>query len=42
VLAVVTPKFRAKTSGAAHEPEGSFSFALFDDDNDMMSDPTGD
>jgi hypothetical protein len=38
VLAVVTPKFRAKTGGAAHEPEGSFSFALFDDDNDMMSD----
>jgi len=38
VLAVVTPKFRAKVGGAAHEPEGSFSFALFDDDNDMMSD----
>jgi hypothetical protein len=38
VLAVVTPKFRVKAGGAAHEPEGSFSFALFDDDDNMMSD----
>jgi hypothetical protein len=41
-LAVVTPKFKTKTGGAVHDTEGSFSFALFDDDNDMMGEPADD
>jgi len=36
VLAIVTPKFKVKPGVGGAEPEGSFSFALFDDDDDLI------
>ena len=36
VLAIVTPKFKVKPGIGGAESEGSFSFALFDDDDDLI------